>query len=674
MTDKNESATVPTPEKGMNQGLFALLMLVAAVVFYSPALHGGFLWDDDTYISANWTLQSLKGLSAIWFIPAATCQYYPLTFTAFWTGYHLWGYDTLGYHLLNVAMHCAAAILLWQIMARLRLRSALLAGAIFALHPVNVMSVAWMTELKNTFSGTLALGAAWAYIRFVGLGVYGNGSAKGGRWRFFVLSLVLFQFAMFAKTAVSFLPLTLLMILWWQKKQMGARDALSLLPMFAIAIGMGAFTIYIERHAGGAKGADFNLSFVERVLVSGRSFWFYLGKLFLPVKLSFIYDRWKIDAGDWRQYLYPLVMVAFLAGLWLARRRIGKGIFVTMMHFYVSTSMLVLVVVLFMMRYTFVSDHWQYFGSMTVVALMGEGIANGLDRAGMWGKPSGLRLMSGFLLVLGVLTFRQCGMYASNEILWRTTIEKSPESPMAHENLGNALAQAGKPAEAIPEHYRALELRPDSAEIYSDLGNALMQNGQTAEAIENYKKSLEINPLNQVTQYNLGNLLLHQTEQPDEAIVHLEKTVELEKAMGIWPGNVYAYYDLGIGYGKKGRFKEAIVNYRKTLEIMPQLAPAQSNLAWLLATSPVAALRNGAEALALAQQATQSSDGGDPNLLRILAAAYAENGRFKEAAETAQRALGIAIMRSDAALAESLQAQIALYQAGSPFREEVQQP
>ena len=201
-------------------GFRALLLVVVTFLAYLPALHGGFLWDDDMHISSNETLRSWHGLVEIWFQPGATFQYYPLSFTLFWLGYHLWGLHPLGYHLLNVALHSLVALLLWQLLERLKVRGAWLAGMIFALHPVCVMSVAWMTELKNTLSAALALGAGWAYLRFARLGIYGRAESPDGNpepgvsgidWRYGVLSLALFVLAMFAKTAVSFLPATLLL-------------------------------------------------------------------------------------------------------------------------------------------------------------------------------------------------------------------------------------------------------------------------------------------------------------------------------------------------------------------------------------------------------------------------------------------------------------------------------
>jgi len=161
-----------------NRGWLPGLLLVAATMLaYSPALHGGFLWDDESHIVGNSALRSLAGLHDIWLKSGATVQYYPLSFTLFWMGYHLWGLNTFGYHLVTLVLHCLTALLLWQVLARLKARGAMLAGAIFALHPVCVMSVAWMTELKNTLSGALVLAAAWAYVRFAGLGVYDGGES-----------------------------------------------------------------------------------------------------------------------------------------------------------------------------------------------------------------------------------------------------------------------------------------------------------------------------------------------------------------------------------------------------------------------------------------------------------------------------------------------------------------
>ena len=700
---------------------------------YWPAWHGGFLWDDDTYITTNYALRSLTGLKVIWLKPWAIEQYYPLTFTLFWIGYHLWGLNTLGYHLLTLSLHCVTSLLLWQVLARLRVRGAFLAGAIFALHPVCVMSAAWMTELKNTLSGALALAAAWAYLRFAGLGVYDGGTGFGKKtvrpdWRYYVLALVLFQLALLAKTAVSFLPLTLFLIVWWQKGRVPWRNLWPLLPLLGMALAMGQVTSYVEQHSGGATGREFNIGFLERVLISGRSFWFYLGKIFFPWQLTFIYPRWQVDPGVWWQYLYPGATVGLLWGLWKMRHRFGKGLFVAMLHFYISTSFLILIVVLYMTRYSFVSDHWQYFGCMSVVALAAAGIRRVLDRferGNVFLKPV---FCGALLLVLGGLTWRQCEMYTDLETLWRVTLARNPAAWMAYNNWGELLFERGKVAEAIARYQTALQLNPDLAEVHNNFGAALFQQGKVDEAFAQYQEALQINPDFAKAHNNLGNLLLQQGKRDaaiaqyqealqidphkaetyynlgtallqqgglDQAVAQYQRALQInpdypeahnnlgnalsqqgnvneaiaqyQKALQINPRYAEACYNLAETFRETGNVQEAIVYYQKAIQINPDYVEGLNNLARLLATGSQASLRNGDRAVQLARHANQLTGNGNPVVLATLAAAYAEAGRYTEAVQTALRALELATAQSETALAEAIRSQLKLYQAGQPF-------
>jgi len=751
------------PESVWKDVASALLLMVAVVVVYWPALRGGFVWDDDAHISDNQTLRSLEGLWNIWFQPGATCQYYPLSFTVFWAGYHLWGLNTFGYHLLTVLMHGVVAVLLWQVLKRLEVRAAWLAGAIFALHPVNVMSVAWMTELKNTLSGALILMSAWAYLRFAGLGVYGKTTAQPAMgWRYGLWSLALFQLAMFAKTAVSFLPVTLLLLVWWKRERIIWRLVWPLPAMFGIALGMGLLTLHVE-HLHGATGDEFQMGSLKRALVSGRSFWFYLGKLFFPYPLTFIYERWKINPMVWWQYVYPVATTVILGGSWFLRGRIGKGLFVALLHFYITTSMLVLVQVLYMMRYSYVSDHWQYFGCMSVFAVAAAGIAAVLNRLGMWARPSGVIMMAGLLLVLAMLSWRQCGMYANEETLLQTTISRNPDGPMAYynlglvyfqqgrldeailqyqkvlqfvpdetdafNNLGSAFLQQGRLDEAVAYYQKALTIKPDSAATHYNLGNALFQQGRTDEAMAHYQRALAIDPGSPEAHYNLGNAFLQQGQMEaaavqyrkalaikpdyaeahnnlgnvliqqarvDEAIAHFqeaatlkpdyadahnnlgsaffqqgrmeEAVVHYQKALAIKPGDADVHNLLGNVLFQQGRTAEALSHYQKALAIKPDNADVLNKLAWVLATSPQASLRNGNQAVELAQKANQLAGGENPVILCTLAAACAEAGRFPEAVATAQQATRLAEAQSNQALADELQSELELYQERIPFR------
>ncbi|HTY89360.1 MAG TPA: tetratricopeptide repeat protein [Candidatus Acidoferrum sp.] len=605
----------------------ALLLIMMVLAVYWPALRGDFVWDDDAHISANQTLRSLKGLGEIWFQPGATCQYYPLSFTVFWLDYHWWGLEPLGYHLQNVLLHGLAAVLLWQLLRRLDVPGAWLAGAIFAIHPVNVMSVAWMTELKNTLAAVLVLGAAWSYLRFAGLGVYAARSPAGSDWRWGWLSLALFQLALLAKTAVSFLPVTLLLLLWWKGNLRRWRHVGLIAIMLAMAAGMGLVTLHIER-LHGATGAEFRMNLGERVLVSGRSFWFYLGKLFYPHPLNFIYERWKIDDPAWWQYAYPVAGAGLLASVWALRRRIGKGPGVALGHFYVATSFLVLIQVLYMMRYTFVSDHWQYFGAMSVIALVAAGIVKAMPCPGRWPQAAGITLVIVMLLALGTLTWRQCAEYVGGESLWRATLARNPGCAMAHYNLGQTYFQQRRPEQAILQYQLVLQISPDEPDACNNLGSALLQLGRVDEAVVNYQKALQLNPRDVDACNNLGNAFLRQG-RTNQALA------SFQRALALKPDSADACYNLGNLRLDAGRTDDAIALFQKALAVKPNFAEAANNLgnAFLQQGRMDKAIEQYQRAL------TSKPDYADAH--NNLGTAFLQQGRFDDSIRHYQQALAV---------------------------------
>ena len=582
------AAAVETPAPADNPSplwlrrdlLIAFALLAGLILTYLPALTGGFLWDDDAYISDNHTLLTAAGLRAIWVDPSATSnththQYYPLTFTAFWTIHHLFGLTPLAYHVVTLLLHATAAILFWKFLQSLRLPGALLAAALFAFHPLNVMSVAWMTELKNTLSCSLALAAAWAYIRYAGLGIFED-ETNAPRWRWYALSLLLFLLAMLAKTAISFLPISLLLILWWQKPRLTRCDLLTLLPMIAISLGMGALTIHIERHAGGASGPAYAIPFVDRLLVSGRSFWFYLWKLLCPARLTFIYPRWNVNAAQWTQWLYPIATAAALAAAWFARRRVGKGLFAALAHFYVSTSLLVLFVVLYMMRYSFVAGHWAYFGSLSIAALVAAPLAREFEKISL-AQKSQIQWSAGLALtvLLATLSHAESRSYTSIETLWRDNIAVNPDSFMAHNNLARILLRQDRVDDALFESREAVRINPADEHAYINLGNALRREGRVDEGIAQYRKALDLDPNYADAHLDIGNALLAQ----GHADAALPEYVE---ALRINPNYAQAHFNLALLFSAQSRPDNALTEYHEALRIDPNLAEAHANLGFLL--------------------------------------------------------------------------------------------
>jgi len=723
---------------------------VFTILAYQPVWNGKPIWDDNRYITKP-ELRSLDGLGRIWIKPEATLQYYPLAHSVFWVEHKLWGDSPLGYHLINILLHIVSALLLWKILRRLEVPGASLATAIFALHPVQVESVAWISELKNTLSGTLYLGSALAYLEF----------DRESRKAFYAAALGLFVLGLMAKTVIATLPAALLLVFWWKRGSLSwKRDVLPLVPFFIAGIGFGLFTVWLEQKFVGAEGPEFKLSFIERLLIAGRAFWFYLEKLLWPANLVFIYPRWNVSEWVWWQYLFPGVVLLLLTALWVRRWR---GTLLGLLFFAGTLFPALGFFNVYPFRFSYVADHFQYLASIGPITLVGAVLTTALSSSKKR-IPFLEPVVSGMLiLTLGVLTWRQCVMYSDAETLYRTTIERNRNCWMAYGNLGVALVQKGQVDEAIVYYQKALEIKPDYAEAHSNLGTALLQKGQVDEAIAHCEKALEIEPDFADAHGNLGNALL-QKGQVDGAIAQYQKALEIKpdkadahgnlgnallqkgqvgeaithdrKALEIKPdyadahinlGNALlqkgqmdeaithyqmalriksdfseAHYNLGNALLRKGRVDEAIAHYQKALEIKPEYADAQgnlgnallqkglvsdavahyekaleikplnvayqNNLALVLATSPTTSLRNGIKATELAQQANQLSGGGQPLILRTLAAAYAEAKRFPEAVETAQKALKLAKDQSNFVLAEKIESNLKLYEAETPLR------
>ncbi|MGA8146973.1 MAG: hypothetical protein WB870_05270, partial [Gallionellaceae bacterium] len=434
---------------------FGLLLVIATLIAYWPALKGEFLWDDDSWTSGIFNLvHNLPGLRKMWCDPTALQQYYPLSGTAFWLDYHFWGFRALPYHIENVLLHALAAFLLWRLLRLLQVAGAGLAGAIFALHPLMVESVAWIAERKNTLSLVLYLGAMLAYGRFTQFwkaddasqAVANNGPPRC--WSVYALAFFLFLCALLAKATAFSLPATILLICWWKRGRIQWRtDVLPTVPFFMLAVSLSQFTAWLEKHHVGAMGTDWNHSFPERCLIAGRALWFYAGKLVCPVNLCFVYPQWQLNVESPAQWFYPVSAIGFLLALWLARNRIGRGP-VAAALFFVGTLFPILGFMnVYFMRYSFVCDHWAYLSSPGLIALSASLIVRIAERLRLPKVLCGVAAV--LLLALGVLTWQQCKMYTDVETLWRTTLDRNPACWMAHNNLGFALYEKGQINEAI---------------------------------------------------------------------------------------------------------------------------------------------------------------------------------------------------------------------------------
>ncbi len=655
-----EGGVAKAPSSRVWPWLLGFLLLVSTFVAYLPALRGGFVWDDDSWtLRLSGLFQSASGLRWIWFQPTELQQYYPLTATTFWLDYQLWKFWTLPYHVENILLHVLAALLFWRLLVRLQLPGAWLAAALFALHPVMVESAAWITERKNVLSLSLYLASLLAYERFAPwvtddrrtearAGARAAVPESAGHLRhaafYYGLALLLFLGALLAKTTAFSLPAVILLLAWWQRGQIRWRgDVLPTLPFFVLALGLCALTAWLEKNHVGAQGPDFALTFPQRCLIAGRVFWFYLGKLFWPAGLCFVYPRWQPNPGQWWQWLYHVTAVGIILGLWLARKRIGRGP-ITALLFFVGTLFPVLGFMnAYFMRFSFVCDHWVYLSSLGLLALV-AGTAQFLrPRAVVYGFAVLV------LVVLGSLTWRQCGMYADAETLWRTTLARNPDCWMAHDNLGTILADQGKLAEAFQHFERALQLSPDDAETYNDSGFALARQGKLDEAIQHYERALQLKPDYAKAHCNWGVALARQGKLA-EAIQHFERALQLK------PDYAEAENNLGSALAQQKELAGAIQHFEQALQLKPDYAEAENNLGIALATEGKLA-----EAIGHFERAVQlKPDYAEAHY--YLGFSLASRGNPAQAIQHFQQALALATAQGNTALAESIRTQLKSYQ------------
>ena len=669
--------------------IFAVVLAAVTIFAYRPAWHGGFLWDDDAYIINNELLTAPHGWQRIWFSLDSPSQYFPLTYSTFRIEHALWGLNTTGYHWVNLLLHVGNALLVWAVLARLGVPGSWLAAAIFALHPVQVESVAWISERKNVLMAFFFLLTLVAWIAFVD-------KRTRRPWIFYCLALIFYVLALSAKATACTLPAALFLILWLQKKPITMRRLMQIVPFVVLGVGMGLLAVWWERyHQGTSHGVFTFLSPIERILVASRAVWFYLSKIFWPSNLTFIYPRWNISPADLLDYIWLLAGIAACVAIYFLRPYFGRSVEVAAAFFVATLSPVLGFIMLFTFRYTFVADHYQYLACIGPIALASAGIVSLSDK---FAQYRAVIVSAAVLIVasLATLTWRQAATYADIETLWRTTLAKNPECWMGHTNLGLVLFEKGKIDDAIAHYRRALQMQPDWWDAEYNLGTALSAKGQVDEAILHSEKAVSMRPTDPDAQVSLGNLLA-QKGRIDEAIAHYQKAItvrpdhffaryglghallekgELDSAIQVCrsalllrPLDAGCHTTLAIALEEKGNPAEAIQHYQKALELAPSSIPTLTNLAWLLATSQNASLRNGPRAVELAKQADRLVGGTNTLVLRTLAAAYAENGEFANAIRTARSAMQLARMHGEDSLTTDLDQQIALYQLGMPYRE-----
>lgn len=598
-----------------------LAITAATVLAYLPALRAGYIWDDDQYLTNNELLRSFGGLFELW-IPGSTPQYYPAVFTSFWLEYRLWGLHPAGYHLVNVLLHAANGVLVWRLGRTLGLPGALFLGAWFALHPVHVESVAWVTERKNVLSGLCYLASALAFLRFDAARSVSPPAAfarQAGRW--YALSLLLFALALLAKTVTCSLPAVLMLIRLWQRGPLTWRWFRPLLPMFALGLLLALHTAHLERVHVGAEGPDFAFSFAERLLIASNALLFYPQKLVWPSPLVFIYPRWQLDAADPLQFwpLAVVVVVAMLALVGFLRGHRGPGL---LLAFFAGTLFPALGFFnVYPMRYSFVADHFQYLASLGILGLLVGTACRLAQRPAARGSLVLRGTGAVVLLLSAILTFRQSRDYADEETLWLATLARNPSAWIAHNNLATIAARRN-------EHRRALALLQQALPLASGDGARNQIRYNIALALSNLGRNHEALRLFEELQQSRGGMELR-----------LAQTLDL----------------LGREQDARAMFERALQGGQRGQSLAP------FGFHWLRAGEPERAVPLFEELAGIRAE--------DPSVHMFLADSYAAAGRLPDAIAAAERALALSTAEPEHhGMVASIRSRLQEYRRGRPGR------
>ncbi len=513
-----------------------LFIVIACFICYIPAIKAGFIWDDDLYVTNNSALTAPGGLRQIWFSMAPPPpEYVPLVYTTicttFWIEHQLWGFNPAGYHMVNVGIHCINALLLWLILRRLTIRWAWLASTIFALHPVQVESVAWVTERKNVLMVFFLLLSVLCWMEYV----FGN-AARRKAILLYALSLLLCALAHLSKATACTLPAALLLILWMKRSPISMRRLLEIAPYVVMGFVTGLLVIWREMRLG-TGFLNLGLNPLDKIIIAGRALWFYLWKLIWPVNLTFSYPLWNINPADIWQYVWPAACILVLFSVWLLRKHLGRGSVTAIIFFPAMLFPMLGFFSLYTFVYTYVADHYQYMACIGPITLAAAGASIIFNRSNENTKYVVVAAAGILLLILGTLTWHQCRIYKNSYTLWTDTLEKNPNSWLAHGNLASISYKQGKYDDALFHLDKQLELAAYIKKIhpmaYSDFnyykGMIFTEKGDLHKAAEQYKLSLEIYNNSALVHYMLANTLI-KIGRTDEAVAQYKQALEIANA------------------------------------------------------------------------------------------------------------------------------------------------
>ena len=502
-------------------------------------------------------------------------DYFPLVSTSLWLQRLVWDLNPMGYHIFNVVLHAFNAVMLWLILCKLRFRGAWLAAVIFAVHPVHVESVAWITEIKNLQSTFFFMLSLICYLNFT------NSQKK--QW--YLFSVILFFMALLSKTSVVMLPLILLLYHWWSDGSLRKKQLINTIPFFVFSAVFSAVTIWFQYNRAGAVGEPWSAGLLERILVASRAVWFYMEKLVFPLDLMFIYPRWSMETQKFTSYVPTVALIVVIVFFWNKRKTWGCPILAGLGYFVINLFPVLGFFNIYFMRYSFVADHWQYLASPGIIVI----VVWIVDYSSLAPSPDGnaaeeghaqlkkyLKVSAGILLVgfLTFSTFHRAEIFKKNFSILEDTLIKNPGAWMAHNNMGIELEKQGKLNEAIKHYKETLRLNPGYAIASNNSGLVLKHKGDFEEAAIYFREAIRNDPKFWESLNNLG-YVLNTLGRVEEA------ASSFQQALAINPFFVEAHNNLANILDAKGKIEEAKKHYKKALSIDPENAKIHNNLGTL---------------------------------------------------------------------------------------------
>lgn len=493
---------------------------------------------------------------ALW-TGASGVDYFPVTYSSLWIEWHLWGLNPAGYHITNVLLHAISCVILWRIFVRLKFPAPWLAALLFAVHPVNVESVAWIAERKNVLAMLFYTLTAWAFVKFI--------HSSERKWYF--ISLTAFLLSLLAKPAAVAWPIIALGILWLCNRQKhdtakSPNPVTSVAPFFLIAVALGLVTIWCQYHFAIRGDAVYQRDLVSRFATAGMAVWFYLIKAVIPWPLSFVYPMWEMSPLTIVLWLPAIALIILFAVFWTFRKTWAKPLLFALIYFVLLLAPVLGILKISFQRYSYVADHWQYFSLPAVTVLLAMGLKK---------IPYSKFAATAVVLLFVCLTFAQARNYQSMETIWADTLQKNPNSWVALGGLGLERMKAGQVEEGIALCEKSLKIYPNQGESHANVGLALLQLGRVEEGIQHLRDAIRVEPDYVPTYCNLGDALKRQGKFDEAEQLYLE-------AIRRGPNVPLPYNYLGSLLAEQRKINEAAELFRKAVALAPDYENALCNL------------------------------------------------------------------------------------------------